>query len=138
MRPKTRELVVFAVLVTLGGAPSGCKSFVLLCDDPDAPGGIWRHWAVFDIPATASGLAEGVAGAEHVGPYRQGLNDFRRFGYGGPCPPAGHGPHRYRFRLVALDVDRLDLPAKPRYDAIADAARRHALAETVLTGTYSR
>ena len=120
------------------GVPSGCRSFALLCDDPDAPGGIWRHWSIFDVPAAATGLAEGIAAAERVGPYRQGVNDFRRFGYGGPCPPKGHGPHRYHFRLLALDVERLDLPAKPGFEAIAAAARRHAIAEAVLTGTYAR
>ncbi len=120
------------------GAPPGCKSFALTCDDPDAPGGTWRHWAIYDIPSTATGLAEGIATAERVGPNRQGMNDFRRMGYGGPCPPKGHWPHRYRFRLFALDVDRLRLPAKPGFEAIAAAARRHTLAEAVLTGTYAR
>jgi len=120
------------------GPPPDCRSFAILCEDPDAPGGTWRHWAIFDIPAAATGLAEGIAVAERVGPYRQGMNDFRRTGYGGPCPPRGHGPHRYNFRLLALDVDRLELPAKPGFEAIVATARRHALAEAVLTGTYAR
>lgn len=120
------------------GVPLGCKSFALLCDDPDAPGRTWRHWSIFDIPATETELAEGIPTVERIGPYCQGVNDFHRIGYGGPCPPMGHGPHRYHFRLFALDVDHLDLPSKPSFDEIAAAARHHAKAEAVLTGIYAR
>jgi Raf kinase inhibitor-like YbhB/YbcL family protein len=120
------------------GVPSTAKSLVLLCDDPDAPGGTWHHWAVFDIPATDKGLAENLAKSERVGAIRQGLNDFRKVGYGGPCPPPGHGPHHYRFRLLALSVDRLDLPARPGCRYVERAAAPHRVAEAVLVGIYER
>jgi Raf kinase inhibitor-like YbhB/YbcL family protein len=73
------------------GAPAGTRSFVLLCDDPDAPSGTWHHWAAYDIPPTAVELAVGAAQDKKM---KQAVNDFRKPGYGGPCPPHGHGPHR--------------------------------------------
>jgi len=109
-----------------------------LCDDPDAPGGTWTHWAAFDIAADATGLSEDYPKDDRVGAVRQAVTDFKRPGYGGPCPPRGHGTHHYRFRLLALDVDRLDLPAKARFDDVAAAVAGHILAEATLTGTYSR
>jgi Raf kinase inhibitor-like YbhB/YbcL family protein len=71
--------------------PTGTRSFVLLCDDPDAPAGTWHHWAAFDIPSTVSALAEHAASDAEKGGFKQAVNDFRRPGYGGPCPPRGHG-----------------------------------------------
>ena len=83
-------------------APTGTRSFTLLCDDPDAPAGTWHHWAAYDIPSTLTMLAEGAASdAEQLG-FKQAINDFQRPGYGGPCPPRGHGLHHYHFRLLAL------------------------------------
>lgn len=120
------------------GTPAQALSFALLCDDPDAPGGTWHHWALFDIPADASHLAEAYPTEERVGATRQGINDFRRIGYGGPCPPPGHGVHHYRFRLLALSAERLELAPRPGCPAVAAAARPHVLAEAVATGTYSR
>lgn len=120
------------------GLPNGCRSLALVCEDPDAPSGTWYHWAVFDIPATTSELPEGFPANERVGDIRQATNSFHRIGYGGPCPPQGHGSHRYRFRLFALSVDRLDVRAHPTCPAVAAAASQHALAETVLTGLYKR
>jgi len=120
------------------GAPDGVRGFALLCDDPDAPGGTWTHWAAFDIAADATGLSEDYPKDDRVGAVRQAVTDFKRPGYGGPCPPRGHGTHHYRFRLLALDVDRLDLPAKARFDDVAAAVAGHILAEATLTGTYSR
>jgi Raf kinase inhibitor-like YbhB/YbcL family protein len=120
------------------GTPVGTLSLALLCDDPDAPGGTWRHWALFDIPADTQSLAEGLPKDERVGAMRQGMTDFRRIGFGGPCPPPGHGVHHYHFRLLALSVDRLDLMAQPRFEAVEQAARQHLLAEARLVGTYSR
>jgi Raf kinase inhibitor-like YbhB/YbcL family protein len=119
-------------------APAGTLSFALLCDDPDAPGGTWRHWALFDIPADTRNLAEGQPKDEQVGAMRQGVNDFRRVGYGGPCPPPGHGVHHYHFRLLALSAERLDLLPRPRFEAVEQAARRQVLAEAALVGTFSR
>jgi Raf kinase inhibitor-like YbhB/YbcL family protein len=120
------------------GAPEGARSFALLCDDPDAPGGTWHHWAVFDLPADTRSLPEAYPTDATVGTSRQAVNDFRRTGYGGPCPPPGHGVHHYRFRLLALTVARLDLDAKARCLQVEAAARPHILAEARLTGTYAR
>ncbi len=73
------------------GLPEGCRSLALVCEDPDAPGGIWYHWAIFDIPAETRELADGVPPQDRLGAMRQALNSFHRIGYGGPCPPPGHG-----------------------------------------------
>lgn len=85
-------------------APKATRSFVMLCDDPDAPGGTWHHWAAYDIPSSLTELADNAAQNAKT---RQAVNDFRNAGYGGPCPPHGHGPHHYHFRLLALSTDRL-------------------------------
>jgi Raf kinase inhibitor-like YbhB/YbcL family protein len=120
------------------GAPSGTRSFTLLCDDPDAPRGTWHHWAVFDMPANVSKIDEGTPNREMVGTIRQGLNDFGRFGYGGPCPPRGHGLHHYHFRLLALNVASLGLKAGVRCKEVARATQPHVLATAELVGTFSR
>lgn len=120
------------------GAPASVRGFALLCDDPDAPGGTWTHWAAFDIAADASGLPEDFPKDARVGAVRQAVTDFKRPGYGGPCPPRGHGTHHYHFRLLALDVERLDLPAGASFNDVSSATAGHILAETALTGTYSR
>lgn len=112
------------------GAPEGTRSFALICDDPDAPGRTWVHWVVWDIAAETTSLPEGFDGA------RQGLNDFRRTGYGGPCPPPG-APHRYFFKLYALDA-ALDLPARATKADLERALRGHVRAEAQLMGTYRR
>ncbi|WP_245422013.1 YbhB/YbcL family Raf kinase inhibitor-like protein [Alsobacter soli] len=117
------------------GAPEGALSFAILCDDPDAPGGVWRHWAVYDLPPTLRRLPEG-AGAEGVS--RQAVNDFGHPGYGGPCPPRGHGAHRYRFRLLALSTDILHVPSTASCRMVEQEARKHLLAEAVLEGVYGR
>ena len=121
-----------------GGVPDGCSSLVLLCDDPDAPAGTWHHWAVYDIPPDRAGLAESFKKAERVDGVRQALNDFHRVGYGGPCPPRGHGPHHYRFRLLALSVEHLDVPARPTCRDVERAATSHRIAEATLVGLYER
>jgi Raf kinase inhibitor-like YbhB/YbcL family protein len=120
------------------GAPTGCRSFALLCDDPDAPAGTWHHWAVYDIPPTQTSLPERMKASARAGTIRQAVNDFGRVGYGGPCPPRGHGPHRYRFRLLALSVERLDLPDGAQCADVAEAAQRQKLAEATLIGIYER
>lgn len=120
------------------GAPAETRSFSLVCSDPDAPAGTWYHWAVYDVPAEATDLSEGYPTDAEVGATRQAVNDFKRTGYGGPCPPPGHGTHHYGFMLTALGVDTLDLPAGAGCRDVERAARDHALADTVLTGTYSR
>jgi Raf kinase inhibitor-like YbhB/YbcL family protein len=118
--------------------PGNTRSLVLLCSDPDAPAGTWWHWAVYNISPDTAGLPEHYPTDSTVGVSRQAVNDFGRYGYGGPCPPPGHGVHHYHFRLVALEIERLDLPQDADCRTVDEVARNHALSEAVLTGTYSR
>ena len=118
--------------------PAPTRSFVLLCDDPDAPGGVWHHWAVYDIPANQRGLAEGAVRDSDRKDFKQAINDFRRSGYGGPCPPRGHGSHHYHFRLLAVSVDLLPLGSKASCRDVEREARKHVIAEATLVGTYQR
>lgn len=113
------------------GVPAQAKSLALIMDDPDAPVGTWVHWVVFDLSPQASGLAEGVSG---VGV--QGVNSFRKLGYGGPCPPRG-APHRYYFKLYALDL-LLALPQGTSKAEVEKAMQGHVLAEGQLMGKYGR
>jgi Raf kinase inhibitor-like YbhB/YbcL family protein len=121
------------------GAPEQTLSFVLLCDDPDAPAGVWRHWAVYDIPGDQAGLAEG-AGKPGAGQnFKQARNDFDRSDYGGPCPPHRHGVHHYHFRLFALSQARLPLGREhPSCAEVEREARKYAIAEALLVGVYER
>jgi len=117
--------------------PAGTKSFALIVDDPDAPMGTWVHWVVYDIPREARQLAEGMPKQDRLpGGAIQGGNDFRRVGYGGPCPPPGP-PHRYFFRLYALDQP-LGLAPRATKKHVLDAMKGHILAEAQLMGTYQR
>ena len=118
--------------------PTQTRSFALFCEDPDAPGGTWHHWAVFDIPSDQRALAMNYGRDDLPGGPRQAQNDFHRQGYDGPCPPNGHGPHRYRFRLVALSVDHLQLAKHPSCIAVAEKAKACTIAAAVLTGHYER
>lgn len=116
--------------------PEGTKSLALICDDPDAPGKTWVHWVIFNLPADSEGLPEQVPAERNLeNGARQGKNDFRRIGYGGPCPPGGI--HRYYFKLYALDVF---LKARPGIskDELLEIIDAHILAETELMGRYSR
>ena len=117
--------------------PEGTKSFALIVDDPDAPSGTFSHWAAFNIPGTARDLAAG-AGNQAEGMMSQARNDFGKSGYGGACPPNGHGPHRYRFKLLALDVDRLDIPPDAKVKDVEARAEQHLVARAEMTGTYER
>lgn len=121
-----------APVLNWGDPPQGTRSFALVMDDPDAPGGTFRHWGVFDIPSSARSLG----GAQKVGTEVE--NDFGKPGYGGPCPPKGHGPHHYHFRLFALDVDRLDVSPRAKVADVEQAAEKHAVGEGELIGTYER
>jgi Raf kinase inhibitor-like YbhB/YbcL family protein len=118
------------------GIPAAALSLALLCDDPDAPAGTWHHWAIYDIPADRTGLAEG-AGDAQAG-FKQAINDFRRPGYGGPCPPRRHGPHHYHFRLLALSAASLALGGEPTCRDVEREARKHVLSEATLVGVYQR
>ena len=112
--------------------PEGTKSLVLVVEDHDAPIGTVTHWVVFDIDPGLRELPEGL-GADQA---RQGLNDMGHANYDGPKPPKGHGPHRYHFRLAALDVASLDFSGEPASNDVKKAARGHVLAEIELIGTY--
>jgi Raf kinase inhibitor-like YbhB/YbcL family protein len=116
--------------------PAGTKSFALVMHDPDALID-FTHWLVFNISPSARSLVENASqqAAIHEGA-SDGMNDFDRFGYGGPCPP-GNRPHRYMFHLYALDT-RLDLPAGATRKALDSAIRGHVLAEGQITGIYVR
>jgi len=116
-------------------APGSTRSFALIVEDPDAPAGTWNHWLLWDIPATATAIAEGY-GAGKLG--ADGTNDFRKQGYGGPCPPKGHGAHRYYFRLLALSQASLSLPVGVRRDELEQALEGRVLAEAQYMGTYER
>ena len=119
------------------GAPAGTRSFALICDDPDAPAGTWVHWVIYGLSAATKELPEKISTAESLSSgARQGLNDFRRVGYGGPLPPPGK-PHRYFFKLYALDAE---LPLKPRATKLEllRAMEGHILAEAQMIGTYQR
>jgi Raf kinase inhibitor-like YbhB/YbcL family protein len=108
----------------------------LIVDDPDAPAGVWVHWVCYDLPPAVTALSEGVAPADTLpGGGKQGTNDFRNIGYGGPCPPSG--THRYFFKLYALDCV-LGLPAGKTKKDIERAMKGHVLGEGRLIGTYSR
>lgn len=115
-----------------GEPPPGTRSFALVIDDPDAPGGTFRHWGVYDIPSSARSIGQ----AQHLG--TEVKNDFGQAGYGGPCPPKGHGAHHYHFKLFALSVDHLDVPASANAADVEQAAKRHAIAEGELVGTFER
>jgi Raf kinase inhibitor-like YbhB/YbcL family protein len=125
--------------LTWGGQPGGTKSFALIVDDPDAPDPAapkmtWVHWVVYNLPVATLALAEGAARKLPPGA-REGKNDWKRTGYGGPCPPVGR--HRYFHKLYALDVELPDLqePTKPQLEA---AMRGHVLAQAELVGTYQK
>ncbi len=117
------------------GEPRDSRSFAIIVDDPDAPGGTWNHWLLWDIPASVHALAQGFKPGQ-LG--QSGNNDFGKSGYNGPCPPRGHGPHRYFFRLYALNVPSLGLRAGAKRAELDRALKEHVLAETVYMGRYER
>jgi Raf kinase inhibitor-like YbhB/YbcL family protein len=119
------------------GAPAGTKNFALISDDPDAPGGTWVHWVLYGIPANALGVPEKVNSSMDSVYTIQGVNDFGKVGYGGPCPPRGHGVHHYHFRLYALDTELKLAPRVTRYQ-LDVAMKGHIIVETELVGTYQR
>jgi Raf kinase inhibitor-like YbhB/YbcL family protein len=117
--------------------PQGTKSIALICDDPDAPVGTWVHWVLYGLSGSTTELPEGVPASEALpNGAKQGLNDFQRIGYGGPCPPAGT-PHRYFFKVYALDAP-LTLSTKATKKDLLRAVEGHVLAEGRLMGTYRR
>jgi Raf kinase inhibitor-like YbhB/YbcL family protein len=121
--------------LTWSSAPSGARSFALVCDDPDAPGGVWFHWAIHGIPAETGAFPEAFKPGPGI---KQGVNDFGRKRYDGPCPPRGHGQHHYRFKLYALSVAALEVKGDVHCCDVERAAHSHALAAAELIGVYER
>lgn len=122
------------------GVPASARSVALIVDDPDAPDPAapkmtWVHWVLYNIPPAATGLPEGVAARDLPAGTREGLNDWKRSGYGGPCPPIGR--HRYFHKLYALDVVLPDL-GRPTKAALEKAMAGHILARAERVGTYQR
>jgi Raf kinase inhibitor-like YbhB/YbcL family protein len=117
------------------GEPAGTRSFALIVDDPDAPAGTWNHWLLWDIPANTHNVTQafkpGTMGLS-------GRNDFGRTGYGGPCPPKGHGPHRYFFKLYALDLESLGLQEGRKRADLDRAISGHVLAVAQFMGRFER
>jgi hypothetical protein len=116
--------------------PEKTQSLALICDDPDAPMGVWVHWVMFNLPADTRELAENVPPQKTLANgAKQGTNDFRKIGYGGPCPPSGE--HRYFFKLYALDI-KIDHEAGLKKADLLKIMEGHILDESKLMGTYRR
>jgi Raf kinase inhibitor-like YbhB/YbcL family protein len=115
--------------LTVSEPPQGTKSFAIIMDDPDAPKGTFTHWLAYDIPSDVNAL-RATAG-------KTLKNDFGRTGYGGPCPPPGHGPHRYYFSVYAVDVPSLDVRGRSRSD-LEQALEGHTLGKARFMGRYER
>ena len=116
--------------LTFKNVPWNTKSLALIVSDPDAPGGTWSHWVVYNIPPDTNGIVENTT------PGIEGLNDFGKYAYGGPCPPGGK-LHHYIFRLYAVDTV-LDINERPTLNEVEGALRGHIIAKTELTGTYQK
>jgi hypothetical protein len=113
------------------GAPEGAASLALVCEDPDAPSGVFVHWVAWGLDPAGGSLSEGESAPV------EGGNSFGRVGWAGPCPPSGHGPHRYLFRLHALDAEP-ELDAGADREGLESAIQGRVLATTELMGTYER
>lgn len=117
--------------------PKNTMSFALICDDPDAPNGDWVHWVIFDILTTDTSISEAVETVTELpNGIKQGGNSWKNIGYGGPCPPQGK-PHRYFFRLYALD-SKIDLPAGVSKLTLMNSISEHIIAKAELMGLYQR
>lgn len=117
--------------------PPGTQSFTLIADDPDAPAGTWTHWVLYDVPAATTGLSQGVNKIDELpGGEHQGRNDFRKIGYNGPCPPPGK-PHRYFFKLYALQ-GKLDLKPGASRQEVEQALPNLVLGQVEWMGKYRR
>jgi Raf kinase inhibitor-like YbhB/YbcL family protein len=124
--------------LTWSGVPNGTESFVLVLEDPDAPSGVFHHWAVFDIPADSRGLNSGYGRFRPTVGFHEARNDFGKPGYGAPCPPKGHGIHHYHFRLFAVSRPTLDLSASATVPTVLKAVEPYVIQRAELVGTYHR
>ncbi len=116
--------------------PAGTKCYAIIADDPDAPMGTWVHWVIYNIPADVTELPEGVPPQKVLGDGSlQGVNDFRRIGYGGPCPPGG--THRYYFKVYALDTEVDAVPGLTKRQLLKKI-EKHIIAKGEIMGKYSR
>ena len=120
------------------GVPQRTRSFLLLCDDPDAPSDILRHWAAFDIPSDWRELKEGHGAESLTDGFRQAINDFGKPGYAGPCPSRGEKPHRYHFRLSALSEASLPVASSATCLEVIRLAEPYVLEFSELVGQYQR
>lgn len=118
--------------------PPRSRSFALVLEDADAAFTVFRHWVVYDIPGDWRALPEGLPDGAGSVLLREGVNSFGNDHYDGPMPPPLHGVHHYHFRLLALAIERLNLPPDATADRLIRSSRRHFLAETRLIGTYKR
>ena len=117
--------------------PEGTGSMVLICDDPDAPMGTWVHWVLYGLSPDTLEISENIPDDKEVlGGAKHGVNDFHKYGYGGPCPPGG--THRYFFKLYAVDTEVVDLDPGATKDEVLVAIKGYVLAEGQLMGRYSR
>lgn len=117
--------------------PSGTRSYALICEDPDAPSGTFRHWAICNIAGDQNELSEGI-GSAPTGRCTFAYNDFGHAQYDGPQPPSGHGLHHYHFRLAALDIDQMNVPPEISADELWRTALPHIVGQTETVGTYQR
>lgn len=124
--------------LTWSGVPDGAQSLLLVCDDPDAPGGVFHHWAAFNIPADWTGLGEGYGPETLEEGFRQAINDFGKPGYGGPCPPKGDDPHGYHFRLSALEAPLVSAESSATCTEVITLARPYVIEFVELVGFYGR
>jgi len=123
--------------LTWTNVPTGTKSFALIADDPDAPMGTWVHWVIYNLPPATMSLVENTPPSPELpNGAKQGINDFRQIGYGGPCPPRGK-PHHYFFKVYALDTT-LNLKSGATKKELLKAMNGHVLAEGRLMGTFQR
>lgn len=121
----------------LSGIPAGTKSIALICDDPDAPMGTWVHWLLYNLPADTTTLAEGIAKTDSLpNGAAQGVNSGGKVGYDGPCPPPGN-PHRYFFKVYALDT-KLSLASRTTKKDVEAAMQGHILDKAAVMGKYQR
>lgn len=126
----------FSPFLKWDNAPKDTKYFALTCVDPDAPMGDWIHWIAWNIPADWKSLPKNINPNEQS-QFTQGINSWGQTGYGGPCPPVGHGPHRYYFTIYALD-EEISLDSSAQLDDLLQAVESHILGKGILMGKYER